>query len=476
MALTSGARRPARRRGFAHTRAITAALAVIWVGVGLVSAARYVDAYYQHRGFAIGKRPPGVPAGRLLTEHFFSPALGRTADYEVYVPTGFSPARRYPVFYLLHGSPGRPENFVRIADMDVRLDTLISRGRVRPMLLAFPDGRIGGSLLSNSEWANAGRGKFESYVLDVVRDLDSRFPVLPARAARVLGGYSEGGYGAINVGLHHVDTFAGIQSWSGYYVQNRFASFSHADNAQLAANSPLDYAATLGPRIQRLGLRAFLYSGVRDPESRQLPAMVGLLRAAGAQATYRVYPGSHDWALWHAHVDEMLTVASRDLRRPPRPVPRLSGAAARRAARRGHLAALAALAFQRQQARQHTALLRVCRADTSAALRTAASLTAGISARGTRIIDSHLAYNCRVAYGSGHTPLAAVPPLLCRRLPYVIAIVHHAVRRRAGAVTQRCLRDSGAPERLPNIRRSRARRAAGTVPSVLSRSHRRPGA
>ncbi len=475
MALTSGSRKPARRHGLAHTRAITAALAVVWVGVGLGSAARYLDAYYQHRGFAIGERPPGVPAGRLITEHFFSPALGRMAEYQVYVPTSFSPTRRYPVFYLLHGSPGRPQNFVRIADMDVRLDTLISRGRVRPMLLAFPDGRIGGSLLSNSEWANAGRGNFESYVLDVVRDLDARFPALPTRAARVLGGYSEGGYGAINVGLHHVDTFAGIESWSGYYVQNRFAAFARASAAQLAANSPLEYAATLAPQVRRLGLRAFLYSGVRDPQSRQLPAMVELLRAAGAQATSRVYPGSHDWALWHAHVDEMLTVASRDLRRAPRPVLRLSGAAARRAAAQGHLAALAALAFQRQQARQHTALLKVCRAATKTALRTAAPLTAGVSARGTRIIDSHLAYNCRVAYGSGHTPLAAIAPLLCRRLPYVIAIARHGVRRRAQAVTLRCLRDTGSGA-SSGPARHRSRRAAGTVPSGLSPSHRRPGA
>ena len=462
-------------------RSVGVLLAVVWVGVGLVSAARYVDAYYQHRGFAIQKRPPGVPAGRLITEHFFSPALGRMTDYEVYVPTDFQPVRRYPVFYLLHGSPGRPENFVRIADMDVRLDTLISRRKARPMLLAFPDGRIGGSMLSNSEWANAERGRFESYVLDVVRNLDSRFPVLPTRAARVIGGYSEGGYGAMNIGLHHLDTFAATESWSGYYVQNRFAAFLHASDAQLAANSPLDYAARLAPQIQRLGLRAFLYGGVRDPGSRQLPAMVGLLRAAGANATYRVFPGSHDWALWHAHVDQMLMVASNDLHHPPRPVRRLSGAAARRAAAQGHVVAAAALAFQRQQARQHTALLRVCRADTSAALRTAAALTAGVSAGGTRIFDSHLAYNCRVAYGAGNTPSANIPTLLCRRLPYVISIVRHAVRRRAAAITQRCLRGASGtlaprPQRLLDIPSTRPRRVTPPGPPPHSPHRRRPGA
>jgi enterochelin esterase-like enzyme len=157
-----------------------------------------------------------------MTVRFYSPALHRQADYLVYVPTHYNPARRYPVLYLLHGTPGRPQNFINIVDIDVRLDTLISRARVVPMVLVFPDGRVNGSMFSDSEWANAGHGNYESYVLDVMHDVDHRFPTQPARTARVLAGYSEGGFGATNIGLHHLDSFAGIESWSGYFVENRF--------------------------------------------------------------------------------------------------------------------------------------------------------------------------------------------------------------------------------------------------------------
>lgn len=52
---------------------------------------------------------------------------------------------------------------------------------MRPMILIFPDGRIGGSTYSDSEWANTPSGSYERYVLDVARDVDRRFATIPDR-------------------------------------------------------------------------------------------------------------------------------------------------------------------------------------------------------------------------------------------------------------------------------------------------------
>jgi hypothetical protein len=41
--------------------------------------------------------------------------------------------------------------------MDVRLDNQLSESHLKPMILVFPDGRIGGSVYSDSEWANTRR-------------------------------------------------------------------------------------------------------------------------------------------------------------------------------------------------------------------------------------------------------------------------------------------------------------------------------
>ena len=52
--------------------------------------------------------------------------------------------------------------------------------------------------------------------------------------------------------------------------------------------------------------------------SRQLLPMVAAMRAAGASVGYAVYRGGHDWQVWHAHLDQMLVLASRDTSRPAR--------------------------------------------------------------------------------------------------------------------------------------------------------------
>ena len=233
---------------------VTAALAV----VGLIGTFNYWESYYQHRGFATVAFLPRAHPGHLQTVHFYSPALHRVADYIVYTPPGYDTGREpYPVYYLLHGSPGRPVVYLDIAQMPVRMDNLISQHRMRPMILVFPDGRIGGSTYSDSEWANTPSGAFASYVIDVVHNVDDRFRTLARRQDRVIAGFSAGAYGATNIALKHITTFANLQAWSGYYIETRSGAFANASAAMLRANSPLDYVGRLRATIARNPVRAF---------------------------------------------------------------------------------------------------------------------------------------------------------------------------------------------------------------------------
>jgi S-formylglutathione hydrolase FrmB len=188
---------------------------------------------------------------------------------------------------------------------------------MRPMILVFPDGRIGGSVYSDSEWANTPSGHFASYVIDVVHDVDHRFRTLARRGDRVIAGFSAGAYGATNIMLHNVRTFANLQSWSGYYTETRSGVFAGASVATLEANSPVDYVHRLQALIARNPVRAFLFVGRDDDDSPQTGPMATALAAAGAGVTWALYHGGHDWQLWHAHLDQMLILASRDTRVPP---------------------------------------------------------------------------------------------------------------------------------------------------------------
>jgi enterochelin esterase-like enzyme len=313
-------------------RALIGAAALVFVVIGLLGAGSYWESYYQHRGFIPPARVPQARIGHLETVQFYSRALRRRAQYLVYLPPDYSPARRYPVLYLLHGSPGRPQLFFDVANVGIRLDNLDARQAMPQMILVAPDGRIRGSQFSDSEWANTRSGRFESYVVETVHDVDSRFATIPDREARVIAGYSEGAYGALNIALHQLGVFASVEVWSGYYDQPHPAGpFARASRATLAYNSPKDFLSRVAPLIERMGLRVFIYGGRSDPASTLIRPMVRRLRAHGVSANYAIYRGRHDWQLWNAHLDRMLILAGGDVWQalalaprfalPPRTVP-----------------------------------------------------------------------------------------------------------------------------------------------------------
>jgi len=311
-----------KRRTLLLRSALLAALALAWLVVGLSGAWHYWRDYYLHRGFAPVKLAKRASPGRQLSIHFYSPALGHDAHYLIFLPPGYGTAGlRYPVIYLLHGSPGAPRDFQAIGHIETRLENLIALRRVRPMILVMPDGRIDGSDFSDSEWANTPAGNYESYVLDVVENVDRRFATLAGRTHRMLAGLSAGGYGALNIALHNLPVFGSVEVWSGYFRETRSGPFAHATARELYRNSPIEYVSAISAQLRRYPLRAFIYAGASDPVHRFVATMAAKLRAAGADASAAVYPGGHDWRLWNAHMAAMLELASawlyESFHRPP---------------------------------------------------------------------------------------------------------------------------------------------------------------
>lgn len=297
-----------RRRG------VIGLLTVLWLVVGGFGVYSYAANYYEYRGFPPPHDPPGVTTGKLTKVRFASAALGRTRSYDVYLPPGYAAAKargqRFGVMYLLHGAPGWPRLFINAGAVGVAMDTLVEQRSITPFLIVMPDGRDG-SFGSDTEWADTGHGRYESFVMKVVHAVDRRFPTIADRTHRVIAGNSEGAYAAANLGLRHLDTFGALEAWSGYYRQTRTGVYKKATSAVLRAASPMDYVSALKPEIARLPVCAYLYVGKKDPDARQQAPFAARLRAAGGMVTTAVLPGRHDWRLWRAQTPKMLRWASR---------------------------------------------------------------------------------------------------------------------------------------------------------------------
>lgn len=310
-------RPPGRLVAIVSTFGAAAAIGV----VGLLGTLHYLQNYWYYRGFDPPRDPAFVRAlGDVGTTDRFdvaSAALhGRRQPVDVYLPPGYaaSPSRRYPVFYLLHGFPGRPGAFLQTVRLGVVEDILLAKHLIRPFILVMPFGSSG--TFTDKEWANGihrGEG-WETYVArDLVRSVDARYRTIRNGAGRALGGLSEGGYGALNIGIHHPGEFGVLESWSGYGRAADIGSIFGHRAQLLAANSPLTTLPAAAAKLRSAGTFVWFYSGSDDHLLGQNRALADELARAGVGYRFFVVRGGHNWALWRGNAAVGLLAASRHL-------------------------------------------------------------------------------------------------------------------------------------------------------------------
>jgi S-formylglutathione hydrolase FrmB len=298
------------------TAGVGAALAA-FVAVGAIGVHRYVGNYLAYRGFDAPREPAYVTSpGTLQQVSVASPALGgRKQEVDVYLPSGYAaqPQRRYPVLYLLHGFPGRPLALVQTVRMGIVDDAFTARHVAQPLILVMPFGSTG--TFSDKEWVNgAARGNgWDTFVSrDVVRYVDAHYRTVARRSARGIAGLSEGGYGAIDIALHHPAEFSVVESWSGYERPDKLRSIFGPQLQLLHRNDPRTLLPRVAPELRRLGTYFWLYSGTEDGFRKQNAAFAQELGRLRISHRYFESFGGHNWALWRKNAPAAyLAVAGR---------------------------------------------------------------------------------------------------------------------------------------------------------------------
>ena len=291
---------------------------MIFLGGGALGAYRYLWNYWTYRGFAPTHDPAYVAhPGTEVTLHVTSPALGgRSQEVVVYLPPGYAAnrTRHYPVLYLLHGSPGTPHAFLHELRMGVLDDVYTTLRRAQPLILVMPFGSTG--QFTDKEWANGYRPNqaWETFLArDVVRAVDSRFRTVRSGAGRALAGLSEGGYGALNIGLHHPGEFGVLESWSGYANADRLRSIFGTSTARLQWNSPSYLLPRVAPSLRRHRTFVWLYTGTNDRMRPQNATFAHSLATLHVRHRYFVVQGGHEWAVWRRFAPAAYLFAARHL-------------------------------------------------------------------------------------------------------------------------------------------------------------------
>ena len=147
----------------------------------------------------------------------------------VYLPPSYALSEnRYPVVYYL---PGYGDSTITGFRLPENMDSLAENGQVKEMIIvvASGDSKMGGSFYVNSPVT----GNWEDYIVkDVVGYVDANYRTLPQAESRGIAGHSMGGFGALNIAMHHPDVFSAVYSLSpGLFDENGLAdSFMFAQD------------------------------------------------------------------------------------------------------------------------------------------------------------------------------------------------------------------------------------------------------
>ncbi len=251
----------------------------------------------------------GLPAhGAIVADSLVSPALkGQRKPFLVYLPPSYNTpqgqTKRYPVLYLLHGSPGSDKDWFTGGKADQSADTLIALGKIPELIMILPDGN--GRPGQTSEWGNSydHQQNMETYVAnDLVQYVDAKYRTIPQAAFRGIGGLSMGGFGAMNIAIHHPDVFGFVISLGGYYRAE--GSIWGNNPAYIRENSPIDVLPTDKPAWR---LQIYIGAATKDQpyytDARQFASELNRLLLP---YQFDLQTGFHSWKVWQTQIYNVL--------------------------------------------------------------------------------------------------------------------------------------------------------------------------
>lgn len=306
---------------------------------------------------AVAPAPPRKK-GTVETHELRSKALGVSKQYVIYLPAGYAeaPAKRWPVFYYLHGLTGNEMNWVKGAKLDEAADAL-GLGAI----VVMPDGDDGfyadaqtpvdydkcladgtGLFLPGQQPPRqtcVRQRKYETYIVeDLVREIDAKYRTLGTREGRAIAGLSMGGFGALQLSMRHTDLFAAAASHSGIDALLYAGPYPYAAGKVETLKDPKDWGAGVGEigrwvrgifgsdlahwraydpaslvdKLEPGKLALYLDCGTEDYFllHNGMQYLHDLLLAKKIEHAYYLGPGSHDFAFWVKRVPESLAFLS----------------------------------------------------------------------------------------------------------------------------------------------------------------------
>jgi enterochelin esterase-like enzyme len=255
---------------------------------------------------ALWERTPaaGMPSHGIVGRVRIPATVSRFPAREgyVYLPPAALVAHpvRLPVLIMLSGQPGGPDDVIQAGRLAGIMDARAAAHHGLAPIVVVPD-QLTAPAVNPMCVDSAALGRSATYLtVDVPNWIRTHLAVQSSAAAWAIGGFSEGGTCAIQLGAGYPAVFSGIFDVSGQ-VAPKNGDLAHTiqvgfggDAARYRAALPQSLLAAHAPYRDAV---AVFGSGQYDAKyGPGVDEMAAAARAAGIATTRRVAPGTaHDW-------------------------------------------------------------------------------------------------------------------------------------------------------------------------------------
>lgn len=240
--------------------------------------------------------PTPLLASQTTRLTFDSTAMDATVPFIVYLPSGYTPTQKYPVWYAMHGYSSTENWWLRDARAGERADALMASGELEPMIMVFPMTRYDDAKTIEADMADGVRGpsRMERFLCEeLVPYIDAHYSTIVAPEGRFIGGFSMGGLFALQIGLHQPDLFGKIGAYSPALT---YRDFSGDHFERWLSSDPVD-ASTLSGYAAAHGMdKLSIYldcGGESDPFSAGAASLNKALIARGISVEFHPHEGGH---------------------------------------------------------------------------------------------------------------------------------------------------------------------------------------
>lgn len=249
---------------------------------------------------------------------FNSKAMGAVRQYGVILPPDYNQNsnKRYPVIFLLHGGHDDANAWVKKIGIIPVLEDLYKSGKLPSSIVITPDGndKRGSSPLFDPQYYDGPNGKVGTLIgSELVQVLKSRYRTLESPQFWAIGGLSSGGWGAVNIGLHHRNNFNTMFSQIGYFTDQSGPE-----------NSPQNLVKKIPVKERKL-LHIYMDAGKDDLMGKEFldssQKFHETLDELGIHNEFHAFPGGHGlqgpdygWNYDHKHAHDSLSFVGKQFK------------------------------------------------------------------------------------------------------------------------------------------------------------------